>query len=132
LVDGDSDGSDGNTTDSSSDGNGESGEDNNQLKGSAEETTVAAPSPWPSVAVVVTVKKIIELKKNKLHSIARPAHRPPHLLPPLPPPLLLLSRSPSPIPSSPPPPPPRGTSQACRPCRRRAQDAVAPLVDCCL
>jgi hypothetical protein len=113
--DGDSDGCNGDTTNSGSGSNGESGEDNNQLKGSAEETTAAALSPRPSVAVVVTVRKIIRQKKNKLHSIAHPAHCPPLLLTPTPPPLPLPSRSPPPILSSPPPPPLRGTSRACCP-----------------
>jgi hypothetical protein len=55
--DGDSNGTDGNITNSSSGSNGESGEDNNLLKRSAEETTAAAPLPWPSVAVAVMVRK---------------------------------------------------------------------------
>jgi hypothetical protein len=129
---GNSGGGDGNTTNSGSGGYGESGEDNNQLKGSAEERTAAALSPRPSVAVAVTVRKIIGLKKNKLHSVAHPAHHPPLLLPSSPPPLPLPSHSPPPILSLPPPPPPRGTSRACRPCCRHAQDKVGPLVDCCL
>ncbi len=59
-----------------------------------------------------------------LHSIARPAHCPPLLLPPLPPPLPLPSRSPPPIPILPPPLPLQGTSRACCPCCCRAQGKV--------
>jgi hypothetical protein len=44
--------------------------------------TVAAPLLWPSVAVVVTVRIIIGLNKNILHSVTRPTHHPPLLLPP--------------------------------------------------
>jgi hypothetical protein len=45
-------------------GNGESGDNNNQLKGSAEETTAATPLPWPSVAVVVNSEKNNQTKKE--------------------------------------------------------------------
>jgi hypothetical protein len=86
-------------------------------------TMVAAPLPRPSVAVAVTVRKIIGLKK-----ISCPAS--------LAPPIIrlfcccrhsllycCLRASPPPILTSPPPPPQRGTSRACRP-RRCHQCAI--------